>query len=359
MPKTFLINLTKWIIIPLAFLFAGVVLSFVYLFNSDINSNVIHVNHSASNVENTRGVVSGKFTAQGNYLGIVTIRFAKKKLLNGNSIFRIKNVQDNDWYQTSIIPSTQYYYLPFYSFGFPVIEKSKNQMYQFEIRLLSKNEELVLSQQEPVLVSNYAYPKEVLLKNLSLLINFLKNKISYYFFTQNFFKVFFIFNIPLFLYLLYILIFYRFIPKKIKLYTEKLLKVFTKPTMFIPIVAMAIDIFFTRKNNIIIILLLTLLWIIAVITYRLKTKITFFLALLFLSLCPFLIIGSMEIIAEKSAIWLFFMFVIGIFQLLIENSPLFQEIIKNKFFQFIISQLRFIFLRFDRLIISFITKFHA
>src|SRR3989338_165248 len=148
MSKTFLIKLTKWIIIPLAFLFSGVILSFVYFFNSDINPNVISINHSVTSVQDKGGVVSGTFTAQENYLGVVTVRFDKKEQLSGDSIFRIKNVLDDDWYHTATISAEQYYTLPFYSFGFPVIEKSKNQTYQFQIKLLSVDRGLALSRQE-------------------------------------------------------------------------------------------------------------------------------------------------------------------------------------------------------------------
>jgi len=357
MSKTFLIKLTKWIIIPLAFLFSGVILSFVYFFNSDINPNVISINHSVTSVQDKGGVVSGTFTAQENYLGVVTVRFDKKEQLSGDSIFRIKNVLDDDWYHTATISAEQYYTLPFYSFGFPVIEKSKNQTYQFQIKLLSVDRGLALSRQEPVFVSNYAYPKEILLGNFGLLKDFAQKKIDYYFSTQNYWKVFFVYSLPLLLYLLYILALHRFISDKNKNRFEKIFKNFAKPTIITILVAMAIDIFVIRKYTNSTTSWLTLLWILGVISYRLEAKYSFGFALIFLTFCPFLLVVPMDWVAEKSAIWAYMMLIVGTLQLIFESSPIFQKMTNIKFAQLLGKLIRLNFLIFDRLIKNLLNFF--
>ena len=156
-------NLTRWIFLPLILLLAAVFLSVIFFFNSDLNPNVLSHNESGQKIIKTNNSISGKFKASDNYLGIISVRFNKENL-SGNSIFQIKNVLEEDWYHTATISAVQYNTLPFYSFGFPIIEKSKNQIYQFQIKLFSGNRGLSLSKQAPVLVTNYAYPKEILLK---------------------------------------------------------------------------------------------------------------------------------------------------------------------------------------------------
>lgn len=334
----------------------GLGLSLIYFLNSDINPNIRSHNESSLDIIQKNNVISGKFRAMDNYLGIITVRFEKKNFSDEDSIFEIKNILDDDWYYTSTISATQYNTLPFYSFGFPVIEKSKNEIYKFEIKLLSGNRELSLSKIEPVLVSNYAYPKEILFKNPSLLMGFIRDKVSYFLHSRDISRVFVIFNLPLFLYLFYNFLLYKFIPKEIKQKAKKLIKILTKPTILIILIAMMIDIFIIRKYSDNIILLLTSFWIIAVITYRLEARISFGLALTFLLFCPLLLIVPMDWIAEKSAIWAYMMLVVGTFQSLFEISLFLQKMKKIYPLKTSIKLLRFIFLSFDHLIINILNR---
>ena len=327
-------------------------LSLVYFLNSDINPNIRSHNESSFDIIQNNNVISGKFKATGDYLAIVSVRFEKKNFSDEDSVFGIKNALDDDWYHIATVSATQYSTLPFYSFGFPVIEKSKDKVYQFEIKLLSGNRGLSLSKQEPVLVSSYVYPRKILFKNPSLLMGFIRDKVSYFLHSQGMLRVFVIFNLPLFLYLFYNFLLHKFIPKNIKQKAKKLIKILTEPTIFIILIAMMIDIFIIRKYSDNIILLLTSLWIMAIITYHLDIKITFGLALIFLSFCPFLSILPMNWIAEKSAIWAYMMLV-GTFQSLFEISMFLQKMKKIYLVKTSIKLLRSIFLSFDHLIINF------
>jgi hypothetical protein len=343
--------LFKWLIIPLFLAFIGLFLSINFFFNSDINPNVLSHNETADKVISKNNIISGKFKASDNYLGIISVRFNKENL-SGDSVFQLKNVLEEDWYHTATISAVQYNTLPFYSFGFPIIEKSKDQTYQFQIKLLSGNRGLSLSREEPVLVTDYAYPKEILLKNPSLLIEFIRKKIAYYVNNNNSWKIFLLYSLPLILYILYFSIFHKFISRKNKLIAENFIKNLMKPSIIIPIILMAVDIFIVRKYSDNITSFLTLLWMFAVITYRMDARISFGLALIFLVFCPFLLSVPMDWNAEKSAIWAYMMLVVGTFQSIVDISPILQKTLKTKFVQFLIKFIRAVLTTFDLLIIT-------
>ncbi|MDO8609967.1 MAG: hypothetical protein Q7R95_05430, partial [bacterium] len=88
--------------------------------------------------------------------------------------------------------------------------------------------------------------------------------------------------------------------------------------LFFVIPGLLIDIFIIQGNNNIVILLLTGFWVLILIGYNIEARINFVFALIFLILCLILIILKLDPFAEKSAIWLYIMLIIGTFQLLIE-----------------------------------------
>ncbi|MCX6732301.1 MAG: hypothetical protein NTV98_02060, partial [Candidatus Roizmanbacteria bacterium] len=165
--RNFVKKCTKWIGIPLFLALLGTTLSIVFFFNSDINPNVLSYNHTTNNVYENYSAVKGKFIAQNNYLGLVTLRFNNTEPLAGDTVFRIKNIVDANWYHVATIAAIQYSSFPLYSFGMPIIAKSKNQTYEFEIQFLDESlnkESLTLSNKYPVLISQYKFPKKILIE---------------------------------------------------------------------------------------------------------------------------------------------------------------------------------------------------
>ena len=61
--------------------FTAIVLSAVYFLNSDINPNVISYDHTIVNVIQDNGGIKGEFTAPNNYLGLLTLRFDNKDII--------------------------------------------------------------------------------------------------------------------------------------------------------------------------------------------------------------------------------------------------------------------------------------
>ncbi len=84
------------------------------------------------------------------------------------------------------------------------------------------------------------------------------------------------------------------------------------------IVGILMDIFVFRFTSDVVIMGLTAIWIGAVIGWRLEGRFSIFGALIFLMMCPFLLMAKQEAIAEKAAIWTYMFLVVGVIQQLIE-----------------------------------------
>lgn len=319
--KKYVKRLIKWVGVPSALISTALILTTVFFFNSDINPNVLSANHSNNSIQNKRGVISGKFTAQENFLGIVTIRFNNKESPIGNSVFKIKNILDDGWYHEATIAASQYYTVPQYAFGIPVIAKSKNQTYLFEIRHLDNTPDgrsLILSSKYPVLISQYSFPKSIFIENKSLLFEFIYKKISYFMLDEASWKVLLVYSIPLVLYLLF-LIFesklqtFRFVIKA----REKLTSIF-KPYLLFLFLYIFIDVFIIRKYSESVITLFIFLWILEVSANRLESRYSFALAFVLFMFCPFLLSVNIDWVAEKSALWAYMFLVMGTVHALIE-----------------------------------------
>jgi len=101
------------------------------------------------------------------------------------------------------------------------------------------------------------------------------------------------------------------------------------------ILGIFIDVFIFRFTSDLVILTLTGLWIGAVIGWKLEGRFSILGALIFLTICPFLLIFKKDPIAEKAAIWAYMFLVVGVVQQLIEfkkkpkNLRDFDQFLKN------------------------------
>lgn len=102
--------------------------------------------------------------------------------------------------------------------------------------------------------------------------------------------------------------------RKIKTFLEKL-----KPGILI-VVGMGIlfDIFVSDFTSDLVILFFTGLWILGVWLYKFEGRVSVAGSLVFLSVCPFLLIFNKKPIAEKFAIWAYMFLLIGVVQLFVE-----------------------------------------
>lgn len=88
---------------------------------------------------------------------------------------------------------------------------------------------------------------------------------------------------------------------------------------FVSISGIILDIFILKFISVLWILFLLILWILSIRHFKFKGKISVSLALIFLSLCPFLLIYKKEIIADKVANWIYIFLLIGLIQIFIDE----------------------------------------
>lgn len=297
-------------VISLILFISALALSVIYFLNSDINPNVISYDHSAVNIVQSNGGVRGEFMASDNFLGLLTLRFDNKEIIEKKSIFRIKEKNSVDWYHASNIDTVQYNIKPFYTFGLPVIANSKNKTYQFEIAIfdyVSGDPSLELSKQMPLITSRYVFPWKVLFSDKDILFNFLAQKISYQ--MQNTYApwVFFAYFLPLIGYILYINVLHKYFP----------ITFHVRPFLLVTLLGVGFDMFILRNNYNIPALILGLMWIFGIITHKVKPQTSILIALILLIWCPFFLVAHMEWVAEKVANWMFIFSTIGVIQYLI------------------------------------------
>jgi len=300
---------------PFIFFLAAMLLSCIYFLNSDINPNVVSYNPPVANIVQGNGGLRGEFTAFSNYLGLLTLRFDNKDIIEKKSVFKIKEKNSNNWYHTSIIDTIQYNIKPLYTFGLPVIADSKNKTYQFEVTILdyiSGEPTLELSKQLPIITPRYVFPWKVLLKDKHALLNFLNQKISYQLQTPYAIGVFFAYFLPLIGYLLYKSIFHKYFSVTLNV----------RSIMLIALLGIGFDMFILRNNYNLLALIFSLIWIGGIIFYKLKPQTSILIALLLLVWCPFFLMAHMEWVGEKAANWMFIFTTIGFFQYLFKAKTI-------------------------------------
>jgi hypothetical protein len=148
-------------------------------------------------------VIKGTFRAKENYLGIIQIKFKSSKNTNSRLVFRFKEEGKNGYIYTNTINSSNIDYLPFYPFGIPPIQDSKNKTYTFE--LTTQNKFIDLSDEDPIIILQYHFPKELLLHNRSMAMHFIFAKLNYYYTHEHYLKPALFFQIPFILYTGFIL----------------------------------------------------------------------------------------------------------------------------------------------------------
>jgi len=95
--------------------------------------------------------------------------------------------------------------------------------------------------------------------------------------------------------------------------------VFNQITLFVLVIfGILLDIFVFKFTSDLLILFLTGLWILSVYRFKFKGRVSVAGGLIFLIMCPFLLIFGKEAIAEKSAVWAYMFLLVGVIQMIIE-----------------------------------------
>lgn len=112
--------------------------------------------------------ITGKFTANSNYLGIVGVRFWTFYRLNDDYlIFRIRQENQPDWYYQNNYKADQFQPNQYFTFGFPPIDQSAGRTFVYEIEstLGRPGMAVGLSQIDPAFIVKYKYPKSQVLRS--------------------------------------------------------------------------------------------------------------------------------------------------------------------------------------------------
>jgi hypothetical protein len=253
--------------------------------------------------------IVGKFTAKDNYLGMVTLRFnanansgsAGEDMIN----FRIKEQTSPTWYYSSNYGSNAVVTRPNFPFGFPVIENSQNKNYEFEITSISgnSNNAVALDASDPEFAAVHKFTKTSIFNNGRSVLHFMVMKIitSYA-------------NVEFLL---------RSIPYLIPLFFYVVIKWGSRMKVPLPVIVLFLiflDILFLQEVYGGILLVLSLGWIWSIKQYYIDSKSSFFVAGLLLLIWIPLIYADKQYIQNKLNIWVYYFFVIGTMQLIIEEK---------------------------------------
>lgn len=95
--------------------------------------------------------------------------------------------------------------------------------------------------------------------------------------------------------------------------------VFNQITLFVLVILwILLDIFVFKFTSDLLILFLTGLWILSVYRYKFEGRVSIAGGLIFLTMCPFLLIFKKDLVAEKAAVWAYMFLVVGVVQLFVE-----------------------------------------
>lgn len=253
--------------------------------------------------------IVGILKSKENNLGILAVRFNTFDRINSDVvIFRIKELNENNWYYTGKYKVDQFQPNDFFTFGFPKIPDSENKTYAFEIESTKgeKGDAVALSYFEPTVMAKYAYSKGELFQNKKDLLLFTLKKISYSYQSFSFFISSLPFLLPLFFYAFLLSVSYRFIKKRYPFFHQVFTLILLLSLIFLP--AISSMSFF----------LLVSFWVLLIVVNKLESTVSFMYALVLLLVTPLLIFADQKFVAENFARWTYYFFAIGTLQLIYE-----------------------------------------
>lgn len=284
----------------------------------------------------TGTVLHGKLIAKENNLGAIAIRlhnFHGGGVEEDRIIFRLKQEGEKNWYYEHEYTGGQFHELDLFPFGFPIISNSQNKTYVFEIisRYGYNLTSLELTNQNPIVVSQYQFPKSSLIHNPSLLQTFIKKKVTYQLQNLDVKLLLIVYPIPLLLYLFGLSKIGRSLYMPLVSYLKKVKRKNARGKIIayiadsfsiydgIVLFVLLIDVFFINGPNETVIVELFILVFIKVIVFESKAHNEFPSALLFLFISSCMLAINYKPSAERAAIWTYVFLMIGTGRLLLAH----------------------------------------
>jgi hypothetical protein len=299
------------------------------IYNNKVSFSVLLYKQSNSDIKQISsdkllkgGKIAGEFKAKENYLGIVMLRFNNYVKHDFSSedilLFKLKEKGTKNWYYINNYRSGLLENNLLFPFGFPIINDSKNKIYQFEIESLLGNDinAVALNKNNFTFLSGYQFPKNEILSSKKSTAKFLVKKSITSLTNLDFLLSSILYLLP---FIVYVFI-YILSPwwKRIK-YLGYILFVLL-------LILIYLDIFFIKELYIGILVSLILGWTYCIIKNKLESKINFLFAFMLILLWVLLITLKINDLQNKINIWTYTFLVIGLVQAVLEEKGL----LKNK-----------------------------
>lgn len=331
-------KIIKWVIVPGVLILLWISLSFIYIINSDFSPTTISFNHQAEGTSNQNyselqggSILRGNFKAKDNFLGIISIEFKRGNYpIHDQILFRIRELGSEEWLVENTYDARQFHYINKFPLGFPIIENSKNKIYEFEMisKFGTTDRGVSINTLNPVVVSKYKYDVGYLLSEPTKMIQFLSNKLNYALSFPENIKYFITYFLPfVFYYLFLILIKFKKITKNeikkfislppIKFHLDHL-RALDSLLGYSLIFLLVFDILIITKVYDLVLLLVVGVWLLNTIFYKGKSKNDFFIALICTYLLVLFLSLGFDSIAEKAALWTYYFLILGSIHGLIE-----------------------------------------
>jgi len=125
--------------------------------------------------------IRGEFRAKENNLGIISIRFSTFNRISSDAFtFRIKEKGKKEWYYVNAYKSKEFGGYDLFPFGFPIISKSKDKSYIFELESLrgEPRNAVAIDTTVPSVITTHKFSRGELLSNKKILLQFILKKIT-------------------------------------------------------------------------------------------------------------------------------------------------------------------------------------
>ena len=152
--------------------------------------------------------IVGSFKAEYDHLGIIGFRFWNFfRISKDRVIFRIKEVGSETWLYENIYGVDQFQPHQFFTFGFPIIDGTLGKNFVFEIESTAgrPGDATGVSDQDPIFIAKYQYPKSVITSSVDEMTRFSVLKLFNLLKNSEFTSSVYIYLLPAVLYTLYIL----------------------------------------------------------------------------------------------------------------------------------------------------------
>ena len=306
----------RFVVVFIVFLLTILWWSSSLIFNKYISFSVINYSYELSGYKTEpllkNDKIKGEFRAKDSFLGIVYLRFNDfvkvDYQIEDILSFKIKEKGQKNWYYYNNYRTGQIKNSLLFPFGFPVIFDSKNRIYEFEIVSLAGNgHNSVQLSDSKVLLSGHQYSKAEIQGSKMRLINYLFKKSFYSIQSIDFILSSLVFALPLFLYLLWILVIRKF--KK----TQRFLTLMVGPILII------MDIFLLKQIYLGILFGLIALWFFSIKINKFESKASFLISFFLIAIWCILTFLGVDNFSSKLNVWAYSFLVIGLLHLIVEE----------------------------------------